>query len=133
MLTLPGIMSGCVLMTDYIKRAVELAEGWVITHFYVGEDWEDWVEFYDYSYSGGHPYITFQLQSPIQHDLDALAAQLVRQVDSLRNPRCMVIQFPESVEVALDQSRQGEHISKSIGDDRTMNTIKAIVDSGVLE
>lgn len=123
-------------MTDYIRKAVELADGWrivessnpltvgvVITHELGSE---------------GYP-----LNRLPQHIKDALAAQLVRQVDAL------------GIRVAFDYSVSGygEYVGSPFsitvggsegfisgiggvtikGPDRTMNTIRAIIDSGVLE
>ena len=62
---------------------------------------------------------------------DALAAQLARQVDATE--RFAVWAFPAGVEVVEDSDNWVGRVSYSEGDNRTMNTIKAIVDSGVLE
>ena len=59
---------------------------------------------------------------------DLIAAQLVRQVDALDDIRCDVDSRYSEV---WDDGQQT--LGKCIGDDRTMNTIKAIVDSKVLE
>ncbi len=60
---------------------------------------------------------------------DALAAQLVRQVD--------VIEWPNNVFLTLERKRcycnNNAGSGESRGHDRTMNTIKAIVDAGVLQ
>lgn len=91
---------------DYIRKAVELADGWYITHIYDGEDIVAWT---DRQYPP-----SFVLQSMDRWGLDALAAQLVRQVDAL-------------------EGYWVKNICCISGDDRTLNTIKAIVNSGVLE
>lgn len=62
-----------------------------------------------------------------QHDLDALAAQLVRQMDALGFP---VLIDPDRTEIEVDI---GLPEWCAGGPDRTMNTIRAIVDSGVLK
>lgn len=58
-------------------------------------------------------------------EIDALAAQLVRQVDA-SSPSSVAI-YHGSTQVFADSG-----FTRRKGDDRTMNTIKAIVDSGVL-
>ncbi len=92
-------------MTDekYIRKAVELAYGW------------DLSDLNDEFWSGRR-----------QMMLDALAAQLVRQVDALGSPRVAVFTDGGAM---VDGS--GAY-AKCRGLDRTMNTIMAIVDSGVL-
>lgn len=102
-------------MTDYIKKAVELAEGWGFPS--------------ESQFLPGSPPIA---ESPSGYMgaieatpelLDALAAQLVRQVDALGDLKLVV----------SDDAAYFTNIKIiSIGPDRTMNTIKAIVDSGVL-
>ena len=104
-------------MTDYIKKAVELADGWsaniIEPGMYIGS-----LE----SKSGGlfHP--------DDQEALDALAAQLVRQVDN--SDGAFVETDPTRTTV-----RHGRLTgrTRAQGPDRTMNSIRAIVDSGVLE
>ena len=88
---------------DIIKQAVELAEGWFLGEF------SDEVVHFPQSF-GNHGYIDQQWV------LDALAAQLVRQVDALR---------PEIYEHLFPRGH--------LGPDRTENTIRAIVESGVLD
>ena len=103
---------------DYIRKGIEFARGWDLTenqltlpsgHYFAvncSADFRDWM-------------------------LDALAAQLVRQVDATRT--FYVEQLPWDTCV---NKENGEALS-AYGDpensERTMNTIKAIVDSGVLE
>ena len=87
---------------DYIKAAVELADGWT---YHDGdcshEETERW-------------FIGCKLP---QVWLDALAAQLVRQVDAIDGEKI-----------------HNDFIQIGVGPkDRTMNTIKAIVDSKVLK
>ena len=65
-----------------------------------------------------------------QHVKDALAAQLVRQVDAVHH--YTVVTYIEQTTVE-DWAGNGEVIVSVRGFDRTMNTIKAIVDSKVLE
>ena len=99
---------------DYIKKAVELADGW-----YWGVN--DLVD----------PPPELRPIGPVndtlpQIYLDALAAQLVRQVDAtdyeIRMQLCAATIF-----------YAGDEFWQLGGKGRTMNTIKAIVDSKVLE
>ena len=111
-------------MTDYIKRAVELAEGFELqgeqetvagtTAKFVRVP----VGFLSVSWS------TF-LERPAY--LDALAAQLVRQVDALD-----YAYFGTGGDRAACCGNGTGGLNRK-GKDRTMNTIKAIIDSGVLE
>lgn len=97
---------------SYIKKAVELADGW--------------------KHEGGNclliPFDTGLWAYPDleQCHLDALAAQLVRQVDTTD----FVVQI-YSTETEINDTF-GLMLINRAGPDRTMNTIKAIVDSGVL-
>ena len=114
-------------MTDYIRKAVELADGWAL------ERDSDDEPFYLYQAGKADWYFDegpMWLDSLPQIFLDALAAQLVRQVDALP------IQLFESGGVGQALVWKSNHLMDKIevrGDDRTLNTIKAIVDSGVLE
>ena len=96
---------------DYIKQAIELADGWSISEgrFFVP------------------PFFNLSTEQLQQSDLDALAAQLVRQVDALGYVEILI--FACGTEVRLSGQ---EHVAR-IASGRTMNTIKAIVDSGVLK
>ncbi len=97
---------------EYIRKAVELADGFQLTgdgkHF---------------SLPHGN-YLPAIKNCPQQY-LDALAAQLVRQVDAtnyeVRMQACATTIF-----------YGGKEFWQLGGKGRTMNTIKAIVDSGVL-
>jgi len=112
---------------DYIRKAVELADGWNI-----GEtDFGTTVIV--------PPFITPEVEGlqgwsidNIHHGiLDALAAQLVRQVDAIKYHEVMTT--CNTVDVIKDDGIDYPQIISQIdGPDRTMNTIKAIVDSGVL-
>lgn len=106
-------------MTDYLRRAVELADGWSVTPDNCVITPEGRI---------AHPSESEMLR-------DALAAQLMRQCD--RNGCDNIVSLTE-VEVL------SEHPDPNIGyecleitevedGDRTMATIKAIVDSGVLD
>ena len=98
-MTLPNV--------DKIKKAVELADGWT----WMGPEGTD------------------RLQPMSQPFLDALAAQLVRQVDVLDG--FVVITRSNRTRI---WSVKISGIWKEVeGDDRTMNTINAIVNSKVLE
>jgi hypothetical protein len=111
-------------MNDYIKAGVELADGWGLD-----DDPDDGLYMYlQVIAASGNKYNVFgcPVSDPYQPSLDALAAQLVRQVDAL--DRGYVQTFPQRVVVGQPPASAHERF----GDDRTMNTIKAIVDSGVL-
>ncbi len=109
-------------MNDYIRKAVELADGFSFTRPGRGQQKQS----LHVDYVG--LYLSDEISDPI---LDALAAQLVRQVDVL-------------AEFFVDSDRYGtakvwrgryenmSRVAKSNGENRTMNTIKVIVDSGVL-
>ena len=102
---------------DIIRKAVELADGFGLMPgwdeaFYVEQPWDE---------------LSSSFKDPDQWMLDALAAQLVRQVDALPVPRFLV----DSVGATLyGEKGQGTFIR---GPDRTMNTLRAIVESKVLE
>ena len=100
---------------DYIRKAVELANGW-------GNLPGHWFSSPRDAQRAHH-----EIE---QWELDALASQLVRQVDALDNYNAY--QEPKTTHI-WEELSDGECECWSVdGDDRTMNTIKAIVDSGVL-
>lgn len=113
---------------DYIKAAVELADGWDDNGLYTPFDgWRDCGD------------DRFNLSQP---EIDALAMQLVRQVDAL-SPH-FNIHHIKWTEGKLDERTELHGLSSPImsftelltrvdGPDRTMNIIKAVVDSGVLK
>jgi len=114
---------------DYIRKAVELADHWALIRVWDGEDWIDSL---DYKWSLSEPHIRCLLQDAAQTTLDALACQLTRQVDALN-------------EFWIDSDMHGvakiwrgflydrkERIAKANDKNRTMNTLKAIIDSEVL-
>ena len=109
-------------MTDYIRKAVELADGFGFMPgdpgcFYVQEPWDE---------------LSAVIEEPDQWLLDALAAQLVRQVDALDYPVMVIASKDCTSIVEPDQTYMNTaQVDKNEG--RTLNTIKAIVDSGVLE
>lgn len=117
---------------DIIRRGVELAPGWSITHIYDGEDWAD---LWNCDWSDEYPVVTFLIQDPTKSGhagLDALAAELVRQVDETDHD--IVFRCDGGTEI-LHKSRYVDR-PKSVCveySDRTMNTIRAIVESRVLE
>jgi hypothetical protein len=99
---------------EYIRKAVELADGW-------------------YLLDNGRGFCSFVPERPVNCELpgpfaDLLAAQLVRQVDTLE-----FVFFDSDSGGAGVVSSARENVALSRGDSRTMNTIKAIVDSGVLK
>lgn len=113
-----------------IRQAVELAD-----YFGLSDRGYDgtWIEFPDnterlfQTHNGvivvSHPYLE-------RYWLDALAAQLVRQVDALDTPDTVEVTH-NTVWVGY-RSKNNESWKKTTGSDRTMNTIKAIVKSRVL-
>ena len=108
---------------EYIRTAVELAKHW----WGAGTDAFGPSDFH-------RPYVSLAVDSPdTRFFLDALAAQLVRQVDALDTPDTVEITH-DSVWVGY-RSKNNEswkRTRRTKSRDRTMNTIKAIVDSGVL-
>ena len=103
-------------MSDYIQEAAIIADGW------------DWTTDEDGNWLGG-PDMGWHEDIISQGALDALAAQLVRQVDAVDGVN--LISTPNGVDVYLGTGFQS--IKTVEGKDRTMNTIKCIVDSGVLK
>ncbi len=99
--------------TDYIRKAVELADGFVPEALQV---------------SGTE---NLQVGFEEQFFLDALAAQLVRQVDAL--PEHGVHIYPWDTQVQWRDNCCVAAHGDICANDRTMNTIKAIVDSKVLD
>ena len=103
---------------DYIRQAVELADEFEYSAFgdlYMGP--------------------VGLINGITQPYIDALAAQLVRQVDALP-----VGKFPDDAPTDIyilngstDIWHKKRLHAQAKGPDRTMNTIKAIVDSGVLD
>ena len=106
---------------DYIYlvcKAVQLADGWGITNraIYLNKT------AMCHAQNDGSEY---------QATLDALAAQLVRQADQ---NKAFVVIYRENTQVWIEPDDGPEdRIVNEYGPDRTMNTIKAIVDSKVLE
>lgn len=104
---------------DYIRKAVELADGWHLNGEAFGTP-NDGPDLDD-------------IKNITQQDKDALAAQLVRQLDASNS--CSLFVHPpvgDSPGYARILGVRELKVRKE-GDDRTMNTIKAIVDSGVLK
>lgn len=100
---------------DIIRKAVELADGWS----YQPIDFV-WIHQHgaDEAYS-----------LEVQWVLDALAAQLVRQVDALPEPKPMIICSATACSVVHpDES----YLMEGNDAGRTMNTLRAIIESGVL-
>ncbi len=97
---------------DYIRAAVALADGWQYQQIY-------------FAYLPGCD-DAHHLGSQVV--LDALAAQLVRQVDATD---CEVCTGQDHAEIYNQKTQETELIFR--GGNRTMNTIKVIVDSKVLE
>jgi len=105
---------------DYIRKAVELADGWR----WAGDTWYGPMLICDTR-------IDTLLEDKWRFLLDALAAQLVRQVDALE---CLYISTGHDAAHVIKISGCTHIGLKSVhGPDRTMNTLKAIVDSKVLD
>ena len=107
---------------DYIRKAVELADGWRIAK----ADGRVWTPI---TRSGS------AMDRPEQMSgfyLDALAAELVRQVDSVVQPYRIDI-YHDVTQLFFDDSITERMEAYSGGNGRAMNTTKVIVDSGVLE
>ena len=115
---------------DYIKAAVELAEGWDHS---IGPNGDDlWLDPPGVSPPGPYGGM-FHIADVGNVIKDALAAQLARQVDALDKiyvfcgngtvciKREAIVRVRDDIILCID------------GPDRTMNTIKAIVDSKVLK
>ncbi len=123
---------------DYIRKAVELADGWEI------DNQEDGDAEYDYLSQAGNMEWHFNEDPMWVNDIpeifiDALAAQLVRQVDSVAGYDLVSYTERAEIESDLQRSPDGKTIcrswrvvAQSINQGRTMNTLKAIIDSGVL-
>ena len=101
---------------EIIRKAVELADGFV---------WQDPMTVYIQSLS-----MAFYCSEPFM--LDALAAQLVRQVDARGVASVYIV--PDMTEVQWEYADSDDLQSVTErGPDRTLNTLRAIVESGVLE
>ena len=100
---------------DYIKAGVELADGWVA---------------YDSSFLGGCYFATHSYSQVPQPVRAALAAQLTEQVDATDDygvyaePTCTYV---------WEEDKDDAHQWNHEGPNRSMNTIKAVVDSKVLK
>jgi len=100
---------------EYIVKAVELADGWKINK------------------AGNIHAACVHRCSPayaIQPVRDALAAQLMRQVDALPN---IYISFRDEWVQVFSTENKGTELGCGFKLGRTMSAIKAIVDSKVLE
>ncbi len=105
---------------DYIRKAVELADGFMLNGNLIGGSF-----MFDVGGSIEIPTIEDN-----QWLLDALAAQLVRQMDEL----ILYSVHIKPIGAFIDHEGTGERITDCyLTGGRTMNTIKAIVDSKVLD
>ena len=98
-----------------IRKAVGLADGWHLEH---NDEYVDNEYMWELRCVDDMP----------QTVLDALAAQLTRQVDD--QVGCLELVITDGETGIWDQANC---IHSTAGDDRTLNTIKAIIDSKVLE
>lgn len=107
-----------MLDQEYIRRAVELADGW--EYVWDGHDIIESLNFHG---------LTVENIQVMPEALDSIAAQLVRQIDALCASGSEII-------LTCYQNRTlvlTPNICADVfGPDRTMNTIKAIVDSKLL-
>lgn len=111
---------------DYLREGIELAKGWDITHIFAGED----VAAYNPK-GKKHPEISFVLQYPNQSGKAILAAQLVRQVDNMHEFQVVSYKYTSYVECCGVDPRPV--IAQVSYRGRSMNTIRAVVDSKVLK
>ena len=102
--------------TWYVQKGVELADGWLAYDSFFA---------WPHSHHECHPYDQDALPS---HILDALAAQLARQSEWTDNCAELNIRTGE-----VELLRCDFKCFLICGPDRTMNTIRCIVDSKVLE
>ena len=105
--------------SDYIRAAVELAEGWRIDRSNIAPKIEIVVP----------PFLGENMHGRLDNlhagIKDALAAELVRMVDALDDPEIVLQSFYDRCYI----TRAGkEQIATARGPDRTMNSIKAVVD-----
>ena len=105
-------------MTDYIRKAVELADGWII-HGLTG---------FSTPQSGDDAALD-DIGNMTQMEKDALAAQLARQVDATSDAEIEVYRGVTSVWHSKLKNKRTD----IRGQDRAMNTIKSVVDSKVLD
>lgn len=112
---------------DYIRKGASLSDD----DFCLYEDSNGAIFFH------GTPSYPINPDNAPQWFLDALAAQLVRQVDAIFAHACQCEKGFTAVRT-YKAKRDGvtpiwQDVMASYGPNRTMNTIKAIVDSAVLE
>jgi hypothetical protein len=106
--------------TDYIREGVKLADGFQLTND---------ERYFSMPHGGYVPTID---ECPQQY-IDALAAQLVRQVEYAEHIVAVTKEVTQIKHVRDNYSTHvHEPVARKSGPDRTLNTIKAIVDSGVL-
>ncbi len=112
---------------NIIKRGVAVADGWILCDgFIMLPD-----DFHEVSLTGDH-YDEDHRRMPLftQMHKDALAAQLVRQVDALDE---VEVDCHPGVSYCREFDGLHRREVEARGNDRTMNTITCIVESGVLE
>lgn len=108
--------------SEYIKKAVKMADGW----FYNDLNRSSISDSVDYIRT---PHLGQFFANRVPQEVkDALAAQLVRQVDALEDKM-----FVMTCDNYSTVKRVHTRLSFVEGKDRTMDTVKAIVDSKVLE
>ena len=111
---------------ELIRKAVKLANGW---------EWNSgFVHVCLHPVNGSYEFLFNAYEGlPEQWHLDALAAQLVRQVDELES--CIAVYIEPGVAKVGELVTEGFliNVTHSRGPDRTINTIRAIVESEVLD
>ena len=110
-------------MNDIIRKGVELAPGW--------EAHGTANSFYCKGFGWYCPDDGFDEYGKDRWFLDALAAELVRQVDALNNAYMSF--FADETRCNYEKEDGTQITFRSKGKQRTTNTLRAIVESGVLE
>jgi len=105
----------------YIRKAVELADGWTV---------QSGGAFHSPFCESMFDIVPDMLSQPHK---DALAAQLVRQVDAIDGPNTYDLDCHNGDVVLHERGNTPCRTWTWPGKDRTMNALKCIVDSGVLE
>ncbi len=104
--------------SEHIRKAVELADGWTMASSSVVQP--------------PTKHLAMSIHNPSTWILDALAAQLVRQVDALDSNLIAFGSASTGQAMVYRDALAGDVVIVDEGD-RTMNTIKAIIESKALE
>lgn len=123
-----AVPQGVLLMTDktdewYLRKGVELADGFRVSTTGAGTP----------AWHGPDGFMVLVSGLPTTAYIDALAAQLRRQVRKLKQYHLTYSTTGEWIRVSDSTGYPPIKVRTTAkGPDETMNTIKAIVDSGVL-